>query len=276
MKKTLSLAALCVLLFISKPSSAQKGFDFGINSGLQTTTLINQKDQAAGEELNYKQKIGVPLGVGCGYSFSNRLGVGIDVIYARQGQSYVGQIHPSTDPQIYLYQVQRLAAMDNIPLPGSYTADVLFSCVKVPLMFRYTSNAEKTVFFSSFIGPQLTMLNSVTLKINEQEVPLAGTGITQGDLYKKMLIDGVMGLGAGCNVTSNIVVTAQLRLEYSLSDAENKSATFTYQGQQQKYYTDGRGTNHSASGGLMVGVHYRIAKEKVYFKPQKKYQSHSK
>lgn len=242
----------------------KNGFDLGINSGIQTTTLINKADQAAGPELNFKQKIGIPVGVSATYSLSHRVGIGIDIIYAHQGQTYVGQLLPSSDPQIYYYQVKRLAAMNGVMLTGNYTASVALNCIKVPFLFRYTGNTEKSVYFSSFIGPQITRLTSVNLKVNDMEVAPTGINASAGGIYKKTLIDGVLGLGTGFKLTSSLFMTAYLRLEYGLNDIERKDAAISYQGAEQKYWPDGRGANHSASAGLMIGVQYKFAKKERY------------
>ncbi|RKR80716.1 outer membrane protein with beta-barrel domain [Mucilaginibacter gracilis] len=267
MNKTINVLTLCAVMG-SFHSLAQKGFDISVNSGLQTTTLINQEDQAAGPELNFKQKIGIPLGIGCGYTSSSHLGLMINVIHATQGQMYTGIVKPTNDSRIFLNQINALAEANNIAMSGNYTAEVKISCTKIPILFRYTGDATKKVYFNSFAGPQVTLVNGVSLSVNDKETPLMGMSNQPANFYNKVLIDGVLGLGAGFNLSEKLSLAANLRLEYSFSDAENKSAMFTnVDGRSQKYYPDGRTANHSASGGLMIECRYRFArKEEVQIK----------
>jgi hypothetical protein len=260
MKKFFSVIAMP--LMVGTHSFAQANFDFGINAGLQTTTLINVADQAAGPELDFKQKINVPLGVSAGYSIGKHAGVELDVIYARQGQYYKGVVKPSNDATIFLSQIKWMAAIDNIPMAGTYTASVAFKTIKIPLLFRYTGNTEQRVWFNSFVGPQVDLLSSAVMSIDGQVVSFKGLTIDPANAYRKVSIDGVLGVGAGCNITKNIAVTANLRLEYGITDIENKSASYSYMGgPEQQYYAAGRGATHSASGGLMVAVRYKFVKK---------------
>jgi hypothetical protein len=257
-----TLILLCMLSLFSNSLSAQKGFDAGVNVGFQTNTLINKLDQAAGPELDFKQKIGVPLGISIGYTFDKHFGAGLDIIYAHQGQSYFGQVLPATDTNVYIYHIKRLAAMNSVPLTGTYTANVALTCIKFPLMLRYTGDKSKTIWFNSFIGPQFNMLSSATFHLNEQEKELTGMNIKSKDVYNTVTIDAVLGLGAGFNLSANLMLTASLRLEYGLSDIEKKSATFKYTGgAEQTFYSDGRTPTHSASGGLLLALSYKFMKE---------------
>lgn len=256
--------AIGTLALAGNKSSAQQGFYIGLNTGVQTSSLLNKTDQAAGAELNYTQKVSVPVGIGGGYTFNKHFGVELDIIYSKQGQAYNGKYAASPDSTVYSTQIEHLAELNNMNIaPNSnYTADVVLNCLKVPVMLHYTGNTSKKVFFNSFIGPQINMLNSVVFHVNGQQTPLTGTNITPIDVYKKTTLDGVLGVGAGINLSSHLVLTADLRLDYGFGDVENKGETLTYKGSVEDYYpTSGRAATHNATGGLMVGIYYKFVKK---------------
>ena len=262
--KSAKVIALCALSLAGTQSYAQKGFDVGLNSGVQTSSLINKQDQAAGEELDYSQKIHVPIGINVGYTFTKHMGVELDFIYVTQGQGYKGVAVANPDGNVMSSAFSGLAQLngDSLVTGASYTAETRFTNIKIPILFRYTGNTDKKVYFHSFIGPQIDMISSVTYYVNGNKTPFTGLDQTPSDMYKKMTLDGVLGVGAGFNLSSNLVLSADLRLEYGLGDVEKKSATLSSGGiQGGDFYGSGRTATNNASGGLMVALTYKFAKK---------------
>ena len=261
--KSAKVIALCALSLAGTQSYAQKGFDVGLNSGVQTSSLINKQDQAAGEELDYSQKIHVPIGINVGYTFTKHMGVELDFIYVTQGQGYKGVAVANPDDNVMSSTFAGVADLNGKPVVvgDSYTAETRFSNIKIPVLFRYTGNTDKKVYFHSFIGPQIDMISSVNYYVNGNKSPLTGYDQTPSDMYKKMTIDGVLGVGAGFNLTSNLVLSADLRLEYGLGDVEKKSATISQGNISGNFYGSGRTATNNAAGGLMVALTYKFAKK---------------
>ena len=255
------------LLFIGAPSFAQRGFDFGIKGFVGTSSLLNSTDQAAGPELDYKNSIKMAGGISGGYSFNKHMGVELNVLYAKQGQSYKGevsQITPSANGALILSdEFETLASSNNVAFTGNYTADISTTCIKIPLLFRYTGNNTKKVYFSLFIGPQIDMINSVNVQVNGQSVSLAAYNVKEEDLYKKTTVDAVLGLGVGINLPANLVLSAHLRLDYGLGDVENKSETISAFGSSVKVYNSARAATNNATGGLLLSLNYKLAKKAV-------------
>ena len=256
--KSAKVIALCALSLAGTQSYAQKGFDVGLNSGVQTSSLINKQDQAAGEELDYSQKIHIPVGINVGYTFTKHMGVELDFIYVTQGQGYKGAVVNNPDPNVLSGLFYNLAYLNNINLTNNYTAEIKLTNIKIPFLFRYTGNTDKKVFFHSFIGPQMDMVTGVKYYVNGTETPFKNESIQPKDVYKKMTIDGVLGIGAGMNLTSNLMLSADLRLEYGMGDIEDKSAS---DGSGGKFYPSGRSATNNAAGGLMVALTYKFAKK---------------
>ena len=267
------LAAGCLVL-ISTSSFAQSGFDFGIKGFVGTSSLLNSNDQAAGPELDYKNSIKLAGGISGGYNFNKRMGIELNVLYAKQGQGYKGevsQITPSGYGIVILSQAfQSFAYANNMSFTGNYTADMSTTCLKIPLLFRYTGDNTKSVYFSSFIGPQLDLLSAVDMQVNGKTISPSNYNIKAEDLYKKTTVDAVLGLGVGINLPSNLVLSAHLRLDYGLGDAENKSETTTAFGVPEKVYSGARAATNNATGGLLISLNYKLVK-----KAQPKGKAHS-
>jgi hypothetical protein len=262
-QKISTIAAGCLLL-ASGSSFAQNGLDFGIKGIFQATALLNNTDQAAGPELDLKNKLGGGGGASVGYTFNKHMGVELGVLYSKQGWSYtgsVGRIGASNDVYILCTEFQGLAQSNNIPFTGTYSADISLTCIKIPLLFRYTGDNTKSTYFSSFIGPQINMLSAVNVQVNNTNASFSGYGIKAEDLYKKMTIDAVLGLGVGIKLSTNFLLTAHLRLDYGLGDAEDKSKTITVNGALQKFWDSGRAATNNATGGLLVGLNYKLVKK---------------
>ena len=253
--------AVCALSLVYGPLFAQSGFDFGLKGIVQATSLLNSTDIAAGPELDYKDKVTIGEGVSAGYTFTKHMGVEINVLFSKQGQGYIGDASKinSNSSAILSSEFQSIAQFDNIPFSGDYTARIILNTIKIPFLFRYTGNNTKKVFFSSFIGPQIDMISSVKFQVNGQNASFAGAGFSPEDLYKKTTIDGVLGLGAGMNLSKNLVLSVHLRLDYGFGDVEDKS--FTPAGSTDKFYDASRAKTNNATGGGLVSLNYRLVKK---------------
>ncbi len=265
--KPLFVAGLMACTLLPTTSFAQ-GFDFGLKTVIQTSALLNTVDQAAGAELDVSQKVGVAYGIGAGYSFNKRMGVELDLLLSADGESYKGvvaNIDP-TKPDVFCDNIKALATLNKITFTGNYTADVVLDYLKIPILFRLTGVNTKKIYFGLFAGPQVNLLTSVKYKINGQDATLSGANASLSDMYKKTTLDAILGVGAGFNVSEKFAITAHLRLDYGLGDAENKSATVN----GTDYYGSGRPATHNASGGLMIGLNYKLVKkEKAAAAPAK-------
>jgi hypothetical protein len=244
---------------------AQKGFDFGLKLNVQSSSLINNTDVAAGPELDYKNPTNIAGGVSAGYTFTKHLGAEINILYSKQGQGYKGdasQISPTTSGVLILSEeFQGLATASGIPFSGQYTSRIDLTYIKIPILLRFTGKTTKKVFFSSFIGPQIDMLSSAKIKVNDKDAPFTPFGKKNEDAYKKVTVDAVLGVGLGINLPSNLVLSFHLRLDYGLGDAENKSVTIPALGSTDKLYDGGRASTHNATVGGLISLNYKLVKK---------------
>jgi len=248
--------AITALSLIGSHAYAQKGFDVGLSGMAQTSSLINNNDQAAGAELNYKLQTSFAGGIEAGYTINKHLGVELNLLYSIQGCGYTGTLSGKTDPAVYSSNFVLLTGM---PLNSTYNAYIQLNCLKIPILFRYTGNNKKTVFFNSFIGPQINLLTSADIKVNGQDVSLAKDGLTPIQGYKQTTFDVAFGFGAGFNLSKKFVLTADMRFDWGLGDVEDKGAGYTIRYTSYNYYDNNRAATHNATGGFMIGLRYKFA-----------------
>lgn len=257
-----TILAMCALSLSTSPVLAQKGLELGIVGSIHTSSLINSTDQAAGEELNYKNYVHTGAGFTAGYTFSKHFGVETGVMYSKQGQGYTGQVQniPTTDNGIFCNTVQALAAYNEIPFTGTYSAGVDLTCMKIPLLLKFTGNNTKKAYLSTFTGAQLNLLTSASYQVNNKAASFAPLGVQTIDAYNKTTIDAVFGLGMGVHLSDHLLLNAHLRFDYGLGDVENKSKTVSVGPTTANYYGYSRASTHNATGGLMLGLSYKFGK----------------
>ncbi|MCX7764623.1 MAG: outer membrane beta-barrel protein [Bacteroidia bacterium] len=237
----------------------------------QNTWLLNQDDSDAGPELDYEVTWGFAGGLSLAYNFSDYVGVGLDVLYSRQGQKYKG-----------------------VENGTNLTATTSLNYLKLPLLLRLGSDPESPVQFSFFVGPQANLLLSYHDKVEgvsalgrgnmevsgttmKSTYTIGGVTITEEEklsasAYKSFTLGAAVGLGVGFKVSDELFLTLHFRGDYAFGDAENKDARISYGNhdhpyweQKPKYYFGYHGSSQSErpatsalTGGLMLGVYYNL------------------
>ncbi|MCD6011093.1 MAG: hypothetical protein K0Q79_955 [Flavipsychrobacter sp.] len=265
MNITLKTIAAGALLLATQSTFAQ-GLDIGLRMNIQGTALLNNSDQAAGPELDAKIHTTAAFGIGGSYMFSSHLGAGIDFLYSKQGHGYKGSVAdiPTTSAPDLSKTFQGMASMNSIPFAGTYTARRELTYIKIPIMLKFTGKNTKKVYFSSFIGPQISLLSGAKYKVNEVDINLNSINMTAKDAYKKVSVDLAFGVGAAANLSKNISLSAHFRVDYGLGDAEDKSKTYTTTGPNGgtvKFYPTGRATTNNITAGALISFNYKFTKK---------------
>jgi hypothetical protein len=85
-------------------------------------------------------------------------------------------------------------------------------------------------------------------------------------LYNSAGVDAVLNIGAGFNLTKNLVLTAQINLDCGLGDAEDKSFEFpvNFGGivTEVHPYASNRSSTTNGSVGLRLGLSYKFGGSK--------------
>src|SRR5690349_17096178 len=85
MKRIFSVAFILAALAMNKQAHAQQGFSVSVKATPQFSFLQN-KDDRNNNSIDQKATFNTNFGVGAGYNFTDKLGVGMDVVYSLQGQ----------------------------------------------------------------------------------------------------------------------------------------------------------------------------------------------
>jgi hypothetical protein len=271
MKKVYTILALVISTAYS--ANAQSA-DVGIIAMPQFTGLINKNDFAAGKELDYASTFGYGGGLSAAYNFNYHFGIEINLVYAQQGENYKGNLNvyngrsdTASFARLVEFQAQTVGydATDT-----AYTDKASLTYFKIPVMFKWTTTTEAPVFFYLSAGPQLNILLAASDILNGGKVsytsvvsPTLGSFSFQTkQLYNSLTYDAVLNLGAGINLSDNLVLTAQINFDYGLNDAEDKSFHFPedFDGTSldAHAYAANRAATNNASVGLKLGLAFKF------------------
>ena len=216
MKKIFMYAFGISTLIIVNTANAQKGFSVSVKATPQFSFLQNKDDN---NNNNYSQKatFNTNFGIGGAYNFTDRIGVGADLLYSLQGQRY------------------KLNNSGEFNQKNEY--------VKVPVYFSYNNDASKKIAFIGKLGPQVSFLTAS--KLDDKD----GHGII-GDTknrYKSVTFGAMALAGAQYKMMHNFYLSTALRFDTDFSNAEDD----TYTG-----YIGGRAKTYNMTAGLEIGLKY--------------------
>lgn len=247
MRKTFS-----VLLFIFACSAlwAQQGFHVGYKVAPQSTWMFNG-DNSDNAQYRYVSTWGVAHGPSLAYWFKPTVGVGLDLIFSKQGQKF--QVLKESD----------------------YTNYTMLKYIKLPILLHFSSDPEQPVTFVGQFGPQFAFLTKGEVEVEQYPGGLVvnETLDVKGG-YKSTNIGWVLGFGMGTNFGTDFLgMTIQLRFDFGFTDAENKPAddelASTIAGDPVNYYyyysspdPAERPTTFNTTGGIEIGFKYILRTDK--------------
>jgi len=218
MKKIFLAAFAFSTLIVANTANAQKGFSVSVKTTPQFSFLENKDDN---NNDNYKQKatFNVNFGIGGGYSFTNKLGVGADVLYSLQGQRYT---------------------LNNT---GEFNQKNEY--IKVPVYFSYNTDPSKKVSFIGKLGPQVSFITNSKLDDNDGNKVIGDTK----NRYKSTTFGAMASAGAQYKLQHNLYLSTAVRFDTDFTNAEDD----TYSG-----YVAGRAKSYNMTAGVEVGLKYML------------------
>jgi hypothetical protein len=259
--------ALFLFLLTGMPLFAQKGMYVGLQFIPQKSILFNKDDLRKNKAFPEKDlSFLTPTnfnsgGIVLGYAFTKHWGLELNFISSYQGQKYSGIMENSANPSTYTSLVALQASLANENIKGeAFEANVQLHYLKIPLMFRFTSDNSKRIYASIHAGPQVNILRSATHKLNGIVHGYPGTGVETEDLYKKLTLDGVFALGIGLNLLKYFTISAQVRGDFGFQDMERKNKTYSYEGSTYRFFGPGRSDTRNGSLGVSLGLNYKLLK----------------
>lgn len=216
---------------------AQQGLHVGLKGAPQSTWMFNGDDSDDADWL-FVPTFRASFGASFAYFFSDKIGLGVDLIYSAQGQKFEYDFVSTVQGQQFEFL--------------GVDAFTKLSYFKIPVLFHYHSNAESIALFYLNVGPQFSILTSGQ---TQTTLPLFGeTSLTNSDNYESLNIGAVLALGVGFNLTDFLMLTTGLRFDFTFSDAEDKSSGFYS-------FDSDRRPNHNATAGFEIGLRYVLRTE---------------
>jgi Outer membrane protein beta-barrel domain len=217
MKKFFLAALVLAVVTVNKKANAQQGFSVSVKTTPQFSSLRNKDDRDNGS-IEHKATVNASFGIGAGYNFTPKLGVGMDVLYSSQGQRY---------------EIDGMETKQNV------------NYVKIPVYFTYNGNPNKPISFVGKIGPQLSVLTNSKLTDNIGNTLKSDTK----DLYKNVTFGGMAAGGAQFKLESRLFLTTMVHFDYDFTNAEDHN---------NPYYPAGRAKTHNMTTGVEVGFKYML------------------
>ncbi len=251
------------LVFSATVINAQSSFEVGLRYNPEFTGIANSSDANAGNELKYASQFSYifTFGAGAIYHINDHYGIGVDILFSREGQAFTGTMTNSKaeHPEAYSAVVARQIKLNDIKIDGDYVALDELNYIKIPVMLSVTTDIQDPVFFGFMVGPQFNILHSVAQEVNGVDLDYPTTDVTPSSIHKSFTLAAVLAFGVGYNLSSNLVLSAHLRLDYGLSDAENKDAMISYHGEAPvRFYSADRAASHSETAGLLIGLNFKL------------------
>jgi len=260
MKKSFSIISfLCLLLATN--SNAQRGLAIGVRFNPEFSGIMNKNDADAGNELNNASHFTyLSFGAGATFNINNHIGVGLDILYSREGQAFSGHFSGAPlDETAYSSVVGKQMFLNDEVITGDYVALAELNYIKVPLMVSLSSGNEKPIFFTLLAGPQINFLYGVAQEVNEVDLDYPNTNITPKDLYVPVTFSGMFAVGAGLNLSPKIVLSARFRFDYGFNDAEKKDVMVSYlNAEPVRFYSRDRKSSNTVTRGLMIGLDFKL------------------
>jgi hypothetical protein len=252
------ITAFFSLIFFSAQAMG-RGFELGIRYEVQKSYLSNSSDKNAGAQLSPESTWSyMNGGIAIGYDVNSLIGVEVNVLRSRQGQSYTGT-NPVYNTTSYSREVVLQGLLNNEAITGSYQAKAELNCIKIPILLKITSPKIMGIYFHAEVGPQINKVSSVVYELNHEDIDLPGISMKPEDAYRKTTIDGVLAAGIGYQLARHLNVSADIRYDHGFKDVEEKGATYSAgSSAAQNYYAAGRPSTYNSTLGLMIGINYKL------------------
>jgi hypothetical protein len=242
---------LFLLITISVESLGQKSTYLTPIGMFQRTMIYNKQEQQYKGIHKNIPSYAAAYGISIFHSFTSRLGIEYSLMGSKQVQHY----------KIYHYS--------GGPLYGEGSKRLIY--IKIPVLFRgdLLAKTNNKLFFT--LGPQVSILFSEDGGVPIYQGPKIGV---PGDTlynydaqegnggYHLLTMDVVGSIGWERKIYRDVYFRTQLRVDYSLTDAENKSYSIllgnTVVHNAYYFFSKDRPPTHNICLGLLFGLSFKI------------------
>ncbi len=249
--KFFSIALVIVAALITTaPLKAQEGLKLGFVALPQTTWMLNQQDiEAPQDEFTFKTTYGMAAGPTFGYNFNDYFGFRLNALYSAQGQRYTS-INANEDLVTHTRRLNYL---------------------KTPLFVSVNTGTEFRKFVFSFAaGYQANFLIGARYSNDDQSyTPDQGLFDNVTDYpttynrYSWIDHGPVVDFGLDIKLTYSVFANIHLRADYSITDAEDKNASYKFWTngipEDVTFYPTDRGMTNNLNAGVAFGLTYTFS-----------------
>lgn len=245
MKKTNHILLLIFSVSLINTVFAQKA-EVGFSGGYGTTWLLNKNVFDRGAELDPVVSGAGNYGLAATIYFTEKVGLGIELNNATVNQKYKGELGGT-----------------------SFTSKTKINFLDIPLLLKLKSG--KSGFYFE-IGPKLSYTLAASESVNSSLVYFTSNGGTVKGDFNSALISGVIGVGGRINVVDAVTISLGVRFAGTITDATKEYTVSSTGTSGYDLGTAGLAANTNssgaadykrttiASGGIQIGVAYRIGK----------------
>ena len=228
-KSVFKVVLITSSIFISlNKADAQKGLQLGFEVNPQASYLLNQDDMDS-KLYSGKNAINGHFGVTGQYGFTDKIGLGLNVLYSFQGDKYEWKGE------------ERLKSLQYF---------------KIPLMFTLNLPIGDNLMFLGKVGPQLSVLSEATLYDKDKN--------TVNRHYKGAFVStdfgGVISAGIGYKINENFSVDGAIRGDMGFLNAEDDNYKLNIHNpsdiETPSPASSPRGSSYNMTVGLTFGVRY--------------------
>lgn len=211
---------------------AQKGFQVGFELNPQYSYLYNQDDMDS-KYFNQLNAVSGHFGFSGQYGFTDKLGIGVNVLYAVQGDKYEWK---------------------------AATRVKSLSYFKIPVMFTLNIPTETPWRFVGKIGPQVSLLTDARLYDGDQSLLITNYKAP----FVKYDIGGVVSAGVAYQLTDHFSIDAALRYDMGFVDVEEDDQIRNIHNPSDLMTpspaSGTRAPTYNMTYGINVGVRYNFMK----------------
>jgi hypothetical protein len=236
--------------------AAQAQFSFGV-VGFPQISNLTSKSIRQDPVLDNRLTFSGGAGVNVTYNFSESIGLQLGVLYSSQNQKI--RSHYTIGGEKYTHDSKKR-----------------FDYLKLPLVLRY-SQPVGMANLVLFAGPQFSYLlkydGGMIVYIEDQYYDLPATP-PKNDFYKKYTLDATGGIGIEYPITKYIDLVTALKVDCSLTDAENKNAEYNGLIVSQ---VNGSGSSaaRNVTYALLLGLNFKMKDKNDLIAPSNKFRGKS-
>lgn len=189
MKTAVLLLTISISTSIAANAQNEKGWQITLKAIPQASWMWNKSDKKI-PGFDRKTLVNTGFGIGTGYNFSKRIGLGLDVLYSLQGQKY------GEDGLEFSHRI---------------------NYIKLPLALHYTINPSAKINLIGKVGPQLNILSEAKIKKDDQVFVKDAK-----EYLEDITFGGVAGLSVQIPLHRQWFLLTGLRYDLGFTNAENK------------------------------------------------------